>query len=515
MQPYDYIARTASFASFRRSRTENRITLLLLTLVSIGAFTVMILFDGDVIPAISTAATIGIVVISLYRIDWGLCIFIGLVLSLDQFAIRGYETFTYKVSYFHNLNQNPYLPSLPSAVVSPMEIHLLFLVATWIVLLALRKEEQLQSIPVWFLFSLFMAWVVISLVRGLASGGDFIVSLWEIRAIGYFGIIYMLVPQIIRTKAQIETLLWFIIAGITLKAFQGFGRFVGNGLSMAGADLLTSAEDPVFMVTLILFLSALVFLGKSHPQRTALACLLLPLLAGIYSSQRRSCYASLAISTVGLVLLLPAKQRKVMLKGMVVLGVLFCIYLALYWNTYGRIGVIAQQFKSIIGQTNTELAGADYLSNLYRRYENFNLATTIQRAPLMGIGFGNPYDTPMTWFSMLERFSLLKYIPHDSLYWFLAKAGAIGFFFFCFFLNTFLFKVGQLFRMLKDHYLQAVCALALLAIINQIVVAYVEMQLTFYRNMIYLGCLMGLTPTLIALHRQDELQSIPQTQSSS
>lgn len=38
--------------------------------------------------------------------------------------------------------------------------------------------------------------------------------------------------------------------------------------------------------------------------------------------------------------------------------------------------------------------------------------------------------------------------------------------------------------------------MVVVAVINQMVVSYFDLQLTYYRNMIYLGTLMGLMPTL-------------------
>ena len=35
-----------------------------------------------------------------------------------------------------------------------------------------------------------------------------------------------------------------------------------------------------------------------------------------------------------------------------------------------------------------------------------------------------------------------------------------------------------------------------LAVINQMVVSFFDLQLTYYRNMLYLGCLMALVPSI-------------------
>jgi hypothetical protein len=38
-------------------------------------------------------------------------------------------------------------------------------------------------------------------------------------------------------------------------------------------------------------------------------------------------------------------------------------------------------------------------------------------------------------------------------------------------------------------------------VLNQIVISYYDLQLTYYRNMVYLGLLMGLVPALESMDR--------------
>ena len=49
---------------------------------------------------------------------------------------------------------------------------------------------------------------------------------------------------------------------------------------------------------------------------------------------------------------------------------------------------------------------------------------------------------------------------------------------------------------LQDPYLKAVCVMAVAAVVNQMVTSYYDLQLTYYRNMIYLAALLGLLPAI-------------------
>ena len=93
-------------------------------------------------------------------------------------------------------------------------------------------------------------------------------------------------------------------------------------------------------------------------------------------------------------------------------------------------------------------------------------------------------------------FSLRDYIPHNQILWVVVKTGGLGFFLFWLFFNSFAFQGAYTLMRLQDPYLKALCLMITVAVINQMVVSYFDLQLTYYRNMIYLGCLLGLMPAI-------------------
>jgi hypothetical protein len=117
---------------------------------------------------------------------------------------------------------------------------------------------------------------------------------------------------------------------------------------------------------------------------------------------------------------------------------------------------------------------------------------------VFGIGFGNKYDQPIS--LVFIPFSLRDYIPHNEIFWLIVKSGMVGFFFFWLFLDAFILRAAHLFYRLADPYLKSICAMIIIAIIGQVVVSYYDLQLTFYRNMVYLGLVMGFLPTLEILN---------------
>ena len=467
---------------------------LLIALGGSGVVSFILLATNGNIPAGATfLAVVILLLVTFYRVDWSFYIFTSLVLVFDQFEIPGFQPLTYTFDYFRNLKENANLPSFSIAVVNPIELHLVLLIVVWFIALGVRKETKVQRVPIWGAAALFFLWLLVSLIYGLKNGGDFLPSLWEVRAFFYLAVLYCLVPQIIQTKAQVRTFLWVCIVAISFKAFQAIYRFIELGGSFQGLPTLTNHEDPVFTTTLLFFLLALWLFQARDRQYTVLCFLFLPLLLGFFMGQRRAAYAALFASLGVFIFLIEGKDRMLLLKMALPFVGAVVIYTAALWNSDSKWAMPVRLVRSGMS-VDKETSGERYYSNLYREFEKYNLAQTIKTAPLFGIGFGRKYHMPIPLADI--AFPLRDYIPHNEILWVLVKTGAVGFFVFWFFFDAFGHAAAGTFAQLRDPYLKAVSAVIIIAVVNQMVVSYYDLQLTYYRNMIYLGSLMGLLPTL-------------------
>jgi hypothetical protein len=471
-----------------------------LTAVSAVALSaVLIVANGNLFAGIAFLGVLAVIFMTAYRVDWGFFLFICMVLVFDEGVIPGFHPLTYKVSFFRNLKENPYLPSLQAAVVNPLELYLFFLLLTWIVLLGVKRNLMFNKITSWFSALLFFGAVIVSFSYGMKRGGEFLPALWELRAVFYFGLMYFFVPQVIQTKEQIRSLMWVCIGAISFKAFQGIDRFVEMGFSFGGFPTLTNHEDPVFFVSLIIMLLAMSLFGGFEKQRRVLQWLLIPLTVGFIVAQRRAAYASFAATMVAFLFLLSRQQLWRVLRIVLPLTVVFGLYLGAFWNSESKVGSVARLVKSSLSN-DPEEAGERYYSNLYRVYERYDLAMTVRGMPLTGIGFGNKYDQPIELVHI--SFPLREFIAHNEILWLLVEMGAIGYFCFWLFFISFVFRGSSVFSRLRDPYLKSVCAVSVVVVINQLVVSYYDLQLTYPRNMIYLGVLMGLLPTIETLSKR-------------
>ncbi len=471
---------------------------LIIIVFSLLACFVFIATDGNLLAAIGLITVISILLITFYRVDWGFYTFISMVLLFDQFHIPEANPITYQVDYFKNLKQIPYVPHFSAGVMNPVELQLILMLMAWFVAISVRKQTKIQHVTIWGLALIMFITLIISFLHGLSTGGIFLPALWELRALFYFGFLYFFVPQIIQTKEQLINLMWVFIIFITVKALQGVGRFVLFGFSFNGLETLTNHEDPVFITLLIIFLLSLILFGGNIKQRNTLLILFAPLVLGFFAGQRRAAYGGLFISFIAFIILLQSHERLILLKAISPFLILIIIYSAIFWNSESKFAEPVKLIKSGIS-SNKSTEGERYLSNLYRKFEKYDLAVTSRSSLLLGLGFGKKYKMPIPLANI--PFPLRDYIPHDEILWLFVKTGTIGFFIFFFFLDSLIIQGSTLCTKLNDPYLKSICVVIVVAIINQVVISYYDLQLTYYRNMIVLGTLCGLLPTLSTIHK--------------
>ncbi len=469
--------------------------------ISIVLALILVYTDGKILPAFAFVAVVAVFFLTFYRVDLGFDLFFAMVLVFDQFDIPGSDPITLRVHYFWNLKQIPYLPVNTIGVMNPLELQLALMLLAWFLAVSFRRDTRVQGPLSWGIALMFLTAMAGSLAYGMKNGGQFLVSLWEVRALFYFGFLYFFVPQVIQTRKQVETIMWIAIVAIVFKALQGATRFASLGFSYGPYTCLTNHEDPVFENTLFIFLIALVLFDVKVKQRKVLLWSLVPLLIGYMAGQRRAAFGGFFASFAAFIILLPRPKRSVLLKALVPILALFAVYSAIFWNDQGRLGLPIQMIKSGIFQKSKQDDGDRYLSNLYRLDEAYDLAVTIRQKPIQGLGFGTEYKQPIK----LPKidFPLQPYISHNEILWVMVKMGVIGFLLFFLLLDSIVFQAARIFKKLDDPYLKAVCAVIVIAVINQVMVSYYDLQLTYYRDMVYLGTLAGLLPTLSRLHDEE------------
>ena len=454
----------------------------------IGAI-LLFITNGNMIVIPAFCGALVFIFILMRYLELGIYIMLGTSLLLEQFQIFGIkDIITQKIPFFLNINLSTGISAL---VFNPVEVIIVLMITFWFVRAATSREWHLYPIPNFGIAVVFLGMLIFFTVYGLAHGGDWKVSLWEIRALYYLCGMYFLTSQIIRNQRQVKVCIWIILVAIAIKGLQGCWRYaVTLNFDLTGIRAITGHEDALFISSVFVLIACFLFLEYRGPELKFSLALFPTTFFTFLLAQRRIVYGTLGISLFVVIAMLPREKKMFALKAMAPFLLLMLLYMAAFWNSSSKLAMPVQKIKSVfVEQKGTE----DESSNYYRKAELVNLKQTIRHHPL-GIGFGNKYEIVMP----LDKvdFPLWEYIPHNCIYWMWVKTGFPGFIIFWLFFGTAIIQAVIDYRNMKDPYFKSVTLMVLTLIASQVIVAYYDLQITFFRNMIYLGIAMALATVI-------------------
>ena len=440
-----------------------------------------------VVPA-ACVAVISVFLLVRY-LELGVYLLLAAVMVLDQFEVRGIPSALAEqaVKFYLTLNSTTGVSAL---VFNPVEMLLVKLLAAWFLRAASTREWHLHRVPNMGVAVVFLLMLCFFTGYGLLrGGGNWKAALWEIRPLYYLCAMYFLVAQIIRTVRQVRMCVWIVILGLAFRGLQGSWRyFVTLHRDIGQLRAILGHEDSLFLVTGFVLLAAFFFLGYRGREMKVLALTAGPNLIAFIFNQRRITFGVLGLCLALVVAMLPRQQMRQALRLVVPATVLLAIYTAAFWNSSGTIAMPAQKIKSVfVKQEGT----ADDSSNEWRKLELQNLRATVRAYP-QGIGFGQKYLVVVPYADIGDLFPLWNYIPHCAIYWIWIKTGFAGFAIFWLFFGVAIVQAMIDYRAMRDPYCKAVSTMVMLFIVGQVIVAYYDLQITYYRNMIYLGTAMAL-----------------------
>jgi len=446
----------------------------------------VVLTDGDPYAAVAIAVIVGGVWLTLRYEQYSFYLMVFLILILEQFPVqRPFDsTITVVLGRYYLGNLYQVIP-LQFLKMNTLEIHLVALV---MVLLFKHKFEPSIRYPKYAILPLALAFLVILMLgeaHGMTSGGDFLKSLWEIRALVYLIVVLMISPMMIRTEKEVRILMWIIISALVLKALQGSYYFVFTlGAKLGTVQTILAHEDSHFFNFAFIFLLGTILFKIKDAQRTVLL-VFLPFMGFLFLvNQRRVTYGTLALGILIAIIVVdnPAVKRRAI--GFAVAALLLAApYTAIFWNSNSAIALPIKQLKSVFDEKDT--------SNLYRINEKVNLAYSVTSSPI-GEGFGKRYKVIVPMDDISKSFPLWDFIPHNSVLGFWTKAGTHGFIVFLLLFAGALADAANAFRRLRDPYHKVLALVVMTQIIGQLIVSYYDLQLNYYRNMVFLGTQLGL-----------------------
>jgi len=274
--------------------------------------------------------------------------------------------------------------------------------------------------PMKIAFGFFFTAIVCLEVYGLARGGDFRNSLWQLRQLFWLPLLGVLFGHAFKNAGARVALLRTLMAAAWLRCATGLYFYVAIARpSGIRPEYVTTHSDSVLTVVAILI--GLALLAERFSRNHVLLNLLLQpvLMAGLIVNDRRLAFVSLAAGMAMLVLMGPPSLLRFLKRSVVVATPLILLYIAVGWNSNAAI------FRPV--STLRSLSSNDDTSNQTRDIENYNLIQTLKRRPILGSGFGHEYLEVVQANRVDQVFAQYKFIAHNSVIWLLSLAGWAGF----------------------------------------------------------------------------------------
>lgn len=420
-------------------------------------------------------------------------VMVGAATIIEIFPLGFQDSLTDTIPFFLNLNNSAGLP----VSITPAEILMAVALIAWISSTASQRSLFRPSRTLLRPYAIFIGVVLVAEAWGILNGGNWNISLWELRPQIYGFILFVLTASLVRERRQVVVLAVVFLCGATFKAGIGYYRYFNTlNQSLTDTEAILAHEDSYFLV-LFLVAAAAAAIWIRRYKLLGLLLLAAPLVAITMLENRRraamlALWAALAVIAV-LGIRFEARVRRQLIVATAVVALCFIGFLVVFWNSeWGLSGQIVRPFHSLTGQVDQR----DYLSNLYRDNENLDLKATYATSPVIGIGFGRPMLDAFPLADISEQDPLWQYITHNGILWIAMNMGVVGMAAFWALVCMIALAGVRALRRQQDPFLRAVASFAMAALVAELVVAYGDMQLENYRNMIFTGTMIGLIDAL-------------------
>jgi O-antigen ligase len=398
-------------------------------LVAIGAATLaaVIAGNGDPITTLLPVALVtGAYVLSRIPLRWSASVLLGIMLSVDDHE----DTFGQWRTPLAILGDMMHerldaVLGVPGLAVSGMEVMLLVLAA-----ISLRRRAtgstldtagQVRSASALRgLVLLYLAAVLYAEANGLLRGWQ--VAPWKLRNLLHPLALYLLLQAAFRGPRDHELLGRIVVLAASIRSVL---CFVVQRISIAEtggkfAHATSHGDSVLFSVALCLLLFEL--MERPDRRRRIRAMLLVPLiLVGMLENGRRTAWVMVLMTLVFVYLLSPWKGwKRSLTRGVVFSAPILALYLAVGWN---RGGSIFAPIATLRGVSDTSVDSSAY----WREVENWNIATSMREAPILGIGLGGEYTIHMHNDDISSIYKEYREWPHNTVFGLLLLMGVVAF----------------------------------------------------------------------------------------
>jgi len=412
------------------------------------------------------------------------------------------DDIAHDIPFFEDLSTWTHIRGLPYSIA---ELFIAFVLVSWVIKGVAARRLRFDRGSLMLPLGLYILMCLVGELHGLATGGNYTLSLWELRGQGYLFVLYVLACNLVRTRGQVNMIIWTVVVGSGLKAVQATYRYlVTLHGSLSLRELMPHEQSYFFNAFIVLALIFYLYGAPRRLKRVALYFLPFVVVADL-ANERRAAILALAVGLLCLAVTVavthPARRR-VIAFALVTVAVLWIPY----YNQYQHdSSVIAQPARAIA--SNFSPNAADASSDQYRKDEDKDIIATMRTSPIIGYGFGKPMLTPYPLPNVGYPFWNL--LPHDSILWIWMRMGTVGYLLFWLLIGASIVQALRLTRRLRDPYLQGLAAFIAVMIVQEVIVGYLDLQWTTGRNTIVVGVLLALVGRLAAVARVEGSCSAP------
>ncbi len=304
---------------------------------------------------------------------------------------------------------------------SLFDVLLLSTAASWLLGRRAAADANLQlprlaKAALW-LFAGTMGWL---LLYGQLRGGQLGAAYWQARQLLVLPLLSALFSVGLPDRASLVWAAKALVASALLKAAVGGAFFVFICLPRGIApDYVTTHSDTVHFVAAILICALAALSARSWRLPSLWGAV--ALLGILVLNDRRMAWVSLFAGLVLVGLLWPDRRlRRRAALSLALLAPLGAAYVAVGFHSQAAVFRPVQLVRSMIDNRSDSSTNARHL-------ENVNLAFTARNHPLLGTGFGHPYELKVIPANLKRQFELFLFIPHNSILWLLSLGGVVGF----------------------------------------------------------------------------------------
>jgi hypothetical protein len=413
------------------------------------------------------------------------------------------DSLTDKVPFFWNLNtvlQRYAHSGTHGLPLSPFEIFLVLGTAFSLFRSVYSSSADPRIGRLFWPILAYMTFVAWGWIYGVGTGGDFKISLQEVRSQFYFLLAYLLAVNLVRDQRDLTRIQWMIVATIGIKGIlytiRRF-RFITFGGMMMPDQGVGSHEEAFFFDCFVVLL-LVCLMCNVYPRMRRFMWVMLPFVVmGDLSTHRRAATAALIVVIPILLLAayraLPNRRRMVLGITMTIL-IGFSIYYPMFKDSYG---MLAQPARAIRSQFDPD--PRDKSSNDYRIAEEGDLYATIKSSPVIGYGYGKRMLHAVPIADISRDYPWWDIMTHNQILWVWMRVGTIGFLVFWLMIAAIVIFSTQILRSdTLSEEAKSAALFTLLVVSALLIFGLLDLQLSNFRDMLFAGFWVG---TLAALPR--------------